>query len=416
MTLKTRGRLAVLVALLLVVGVVVVVAVSFRGGWARTMDLTLHSDRSGLVLEPGAMVVRHGVQIGTVAAIDPEGDGARIELELDRRYAGQLPAATTADITSSTLFGGKRVVLSDGVEAGAPGTVGGGDVANEENRDDDDDNATTPVRSPAVVLASGDSLTAESVTTETQTVFQSLTQVMLAVQPEKAAAVTGALAQGVRGRGEDLGQTVIALEEFTGAVNPELGSLQGSLRAGAAAADGLAAATPDLVSALGSLRVPARTVTDEAATLDVLLPAVTGVAIEGNALLEPHEQEIADVFGHLRPTAELLEYYSPAIPCFFRGADRARQLAEPASGANGYSMVLNSTLLLGVDPYRYPEDLPVVRGGGGPRCGALPERTPEDGTAPYLVTDVGMNPFERGNTEPVFDAAPLWVLLTEGIG
>ena len=415
MTAQMRGRVAVLVALLLVVGVVVVVAVSFRGGWARTMDLTLHSDRSGLVLEPGAMVVRHGVQIGEVAAIDPEGDGARIELELDRRYEGLLPAATTADITSSTLFGGKRVVLSDGVGVGGPGAVGGGGVGDEENPDDDD-NATTPAPSPVAVLASGDSLTAESVTTETQTVFQSLTQVMLAVQPEKAAAVTGALAQGVRGRGEDLGQTVVALEEFTEAVNPELGSLQGSLRAGAAAADGLAAATPDLVSALGSLRVPARTVTDQAATLDVLLPAIAGVAVEGNALLEPYEQEIADVFGYLRPTAELLEYYSPAIPCFFQGADRARQLAEPASGANGYSMVLNSTLLLGVDPYRYPEDLPVVQGSGGPRCGALPERTPEDGTAPYLVTDVGMNPFERGNTEPVFDAAPLWVLLTEGLG
>jgi phospholipid/cholesterol/gamma-HCH transport system substrate-binding protein len=347
-----------------------------------------------LVLEPGAMVVRHGVQIGTVGAVRAEGDGARIELELDRGYASALPADTTADITSSTLFGAKRVVLSGS----------GGE-------DDDDE-----VGPSAAVLASGDSLRAESVTTETQTVFQSLTEVMVAVQPEKAAAVTGALAQGVRGRGEELGQATVELSEFTGAVTPELGSLRRDLRAGAAAADGLAAATPDLVSALGGLRVPARTLTDQAATLDVLLPAIAGVAIEGNALLEPHEQEIADAFGYLRPTAELLEYYAPVLPCFFRGADRARQLAEPASGANGYSMVLNSTLLLGVDPYRYPDDLPVVRAGGGPRCGELPVRTPEDGNANYLVADVGMNPFDRGNTSPEFDAAPLWVLLTEGMG
>src|SRR5690554_2216868 len=111
------------------------------------MDLTLYSDRSGLVLEPGAMVVRHGVQIGKVAAVRPEGDGARIELELDRRYEGRLPAETTADITSSTLFGGKRVVLGDG-----------GPAATQ-------------------VLASGDTLRADSVTTETQTVFQSLSEV-----------------------------------------------------------------------------------------------------------------------------------------------------------------------------------------------------------------------------------------------
>lgn len=388
---RAKGRLTVLAALVSVVAVLVVVAVSFRGGWARTMDLTLHADRSGMVLEPGAMVMRHGVRIGTVASVHPDGDGARIELELDREYSSALPSDTTADITSSTLFGGKRVVLSD---------------------DDDDEEG----RASTAVLASGDALRAESVTTETQTVFQSLTEVMVAVQPEKAAAVTGALAQGVRGRGEELGRATVALSEFTGAVTPELGSLQRDLRAGAAAADGLAAATPDLVSALGGLRVPARTLTDQAATLDVLLPAIAGVAIEGNALLEPHEQEIADAVGYLRPTAELLEYYAPAIPCFFRGADRARQLAEPASGANGYSMVLNSTLLLGVDPYRYPDDLPVVRAGGGPRCGELPVRTPEDGNADYLVADVGMNPFDRGNTSPEFDAAPLWVLLTEGMG
>lgn len=394
-----------LAALVVVVAVLVVVVVSFRGGWARTMDLTLHADRSGLVLEPGAMVMRHGVQIGRVASVHPDGDGARVELELDREYSSALPAGTTADITSSTLFGGKRVVLSGDRD-------GDGNGDGRDGVDDDDDE----VSASNAVLASGDALGVDSVTTETQTVFQSLTEVMVAVQPEKAAAVTGALAQGVRGRGEEIGQATVELSEFTGAINPELGSLQRDLRAGAAAADGLAAATPDLISALGGLRVPARTLTDQAATLDVLLPAIAGVAIEGNALLEPHEQEIADAFGYLRPTAELLEYYAPAIPCFFRGADRARQLAEPASGANGYSMVLNSTLLLGVDPYRYPDDLPVVRGGGGPRCGALPERTPEDGNASYLVADVGMNPFERGNTSPEFDAAPLWVLLTEGMG
>lgn len=387
---RTRGRLAVAVALVLAVAVLVVVAVSFRGGWERHMELTLYSDRSGLVLEPGAMVTRHGVQVGTVDSVHPEGDGARIELELDRGYDAVLPAGTRADIASATLFGGKRVVLS--------------------GEDDDEVTAAGPV------LRSGDALTADSVTTETQTVFRSLTDVMLAVQPDKAAAVTGALAQAVRGRGERIGESAVALSEYAGAVNPELGSLARDLRAGAVAADGLADATPDLVSALGDLRVTARTVTDQAATLDVLLPAIAGVAIEGEALLGPHEQEITDAVALLRPTAELLEHYSPVLPCFFQGADRARQLAEPASGENGYSMVLNSTFLLGVDAYRYPDDLPEVAASGGPRCGELPVRTPEDGTAPYLVADVGMNPFARGNTSPELDAAPLWVLLTEGLG
>ena len=130
----------------------------------------------------------------------------------------------------------------------------------------------------------------------------------------------------------------------------------------------------------------------------------------GRRVAEPNIGKIVDVLDLLRPTASLLEEYSPVLPCFFQGADRARQLAEPASGGNGATMMLSSTLLLGVDPYEYPRNLPVVEATGGPRCGALPIVAPEETPAPYLVTDTGANPFEAGNLSPVFVPESLFEL------
>ncbi len=132
----------------------------------------------------------------------------------------------------------------------------------------------------------------------------------------------------------------------------------------------------------------------------------------GLRVVGPHTEEIVEILDLLRPTASLLDEYAPVLPCFFQGADRARQLAEPASGGNGATMMLNSSLLLGVDPYEYPRNLPVVEATGGPHCGLLPIVTPEQTPAPYLVARTGANPFERGNTSPVFVPESLFELLS----
>ena len=51
--------------------------------------------------------------------------------------------------------------------------------------------------------------------------------------------------------------------------------------------------------------------------------------------------------------------------------------ASEAKGGNGYSLVVDSGLLFGNDPYRYPDNLPIVAAKGGPGgkpgCGSLPD-------------------------------------------
>ena len=63
-----------------------------------------------------------------------------------------------------------------------------------------------------------------------------------------------------------------------------------------------------------------------------------------------------------------------------------------AIGGNGKSVIMDAALLFGDDPYRYPDNLPVVNAKGGPggkpSCGSLPDVS-KNFPVKYLVTDTG---------------------------
>ena len=61
-------------------------------------------------------------------------------------------------------------------------------------------------------------------------------------------------------------------------------------------------------------------------------------------------------------------------------------------GANGKSVILDSALLFGPDPYRYPQNLPIVGAKGGPGgkpgCGSLPD-VAKNWPVRQLITNTG---------------------------
>lgn len=373
---------------LIVVSAVVLVLVyhGFRGSFTPGVTVTVESGRTGLMLERGAMVKAHGVHIGSVSDVRRTSEGAVLELRLDPDAAARLPANVGADIRATTVFGAKYVTLTDPPSTGPVG------------------------------LPDGTVLRASSVTVETNTVFESLSGVLQAVDPAKLNSTLGSVATALRGQGEALGTALTNTEIVLDRLEPRTEVLRRDLAAAEATADIYTNATDDIMASLEHLTTTGATVVDRADDLDRLLLATVGLGDAGRRVVEPNAGPIVDVLDLLRPTASLLEEYSPVLTCFFQGADRARQLAEPASGGNGSTMMLNSTLLLGVDPYEYPRNLPVVEATGGPRCGPLPIVTADEMPAPYVVADTGMNPFEAGNTSPVFVPEDLFELLTGGAG
>jgi phospholipid/cholesterol/gamma-HCH transport system substrate-binding protein len=95
----------------------------------------------------------------------------------------------------------------------------------------------------------------------------------------------------------------------------------------------------------------------------------------------------------LEPTTNLLHKYDPTITCLLVGAKTALDKgAYEAVGGNGRTLIVDAALLLGNDPYAYPDNLPIVAAKGGPggkpSCGSLPDAT-KNFPVRYLVTDTG---------------------------
>lgn len=87
----------------------------FRGDLTPNTQLTMVAPRAGLVMDPGSKVTYNGVQIGRVSRISEITHGgkraAKVVLDITPRYVKRIPANVAADIKATTVFGNKYVAL-----------------------------------------------------------------------------------------------------------------------------------------------------------------------------------------------------------------------------------------------------------------------------------------------------------------
>src|SRR6185312_2346489 len=109
---KTAG--AVVLVIVAVVGAFIYL--QFRGDLTDKTKLTLLSPRAGLVVEPGSKGTYNGVEIGRVsgiAIVDERGTAmAKLTLDVNPRYLQYIPAKVEADIRATTVFGNKYISFS----------------------------------------------------------------------------------------------------------------------------------------------------------------------------------------------------------------------------------------------------------------------------------------------------------------
>jgi len=94
---------AILVAFL--VAAVWLTAALFTGSLKKYVDVTVTSDRSGLVMETGAKVKMRGVQVGRVSGIQGGQDPVSIRLQIYPDQVKYIPANIGAQIRATTVFG-----------------------------------------------------------------------------------------------------------------------------------------------------------------------------------------------------------------------------------------------------------------------------------------------------------------------
>lgn len=358
--ISTRWWPLVLIAV--IAALAFVTAASFNGTFRSYVPATLVSARSGLVMETGAKVKLRGVDVGRVGQISGGQGAAVLKLELDPSQIRYIPANVGAKIDVTTVFGAKFVDL------------------------------VYPEHPSPKPLAAGAVLHSSNVTTEVNTVLENVVNLLEMIDPLKLNAVLTAVAEAVRGRGKRIGAAITDLSEVLTALNDRDGEFRQDIRALQRIGDTYGAVAQDILAILDGTTTTSRTVVEHKTALDSLLLDAIGLSEAGVDLLAPNRQNFVAAINSLEPTTNLLNMYSPEYACTFEGASWLIDHSDPVFGGDGRTFVVDVALLLGNDPYVFPDNLPVVKAKGGPGgkpgCGSLPDAT-KNFPVRQLITDTG---------------------------
>jgi phospholipid/cholesterol/gamma-HCH transport system substrate-binding protein len=336
----------------------------FAGTFRSYVPVTLTSDRSGLVLETNAKVKMRGVQVGRVSHINGGKNTVSLRLEIDPDQIRYIPANVRAQIQATTAFGAKFVDL-------------------------------VPPKNPSPArLAAGAVLQSTNVSTEVNTVFENLVDLLNMVDPAKLNAVLTAVADAVRGQGERIGEATTDLNQVLLALNARNDTIRQDWRSFKNFNDTYSAAAQNILTVLNAASTTSTTVVNHSTALDTLLLNVIGFSKAGTNLLGTSRDNLVASVNTLEPTTNLLLKYNPEYTCLLQGATWFLNNGGYSAwaGADGRTIQLDVALLLGTDPYVYPDNLPIVAAEGGPGgkpgCGSLPDPT-KNFPVRQLVTNTG---------------------------
>ncbi len=327
------------------------------------------------------------------------------------RYLKLIPSNVNADIKATTVFGGKYVSL------------------------------TTPAHPSPQKISSHTVIDARSVTTEINTLFQTITSIAEKVDPVKLNLTLSAAAQSLSGLGEKFGQSVVNANALLDDVNPRMPQARKDIQGLAALGDTYADASPDLFDFLNNAVITSRTINAQQKDLDRALLSAAGFGNTGAELFTKGGPYLARGAHDLVPTAQLLDTYSPEIYCLMRNEHDALPATGAAEGGfNGYSLNMNTEALSGLglianpvsavpviasmvggivgvvggapNPYIYPENLPRVnaRGGPGGAPGCWQKITRDLWPAPELIMDTGNSiaPYNHLDTGSPYALEYVW--------
>ncbi|MGE0220434.1 MAG: MCE family protein [Mycolicibacterium sp.] len=346
-----------------IIAIAVVCSALFAGSFRTFVPVTLVSERSGLVMEAGAKVRMRGVDVGRVGDISAGHGPVRLQLQIDPGKIAHIPANVEAEIKATTVFGAKYVEL------------------------------VAPADPSPRRLAAGAIVQSRNVSTEVNTVFQNLVGVLRKVDVAKLNATLSSVADSVRGQGERIGEATTGANEVLQAVTARMDTLGQNWRSFDGFNETYADAAQNILDTLDAGSATATTVSSHAADLDVLLLNTIGLADAGISLLAPNKDTMVAAVNTAKPTTDLLMKYNPVYTCMLVGAKWFLDNGGyEMIGGNGRSLVVDAGLLLGDDPYRYPENLPLVAAKGGPggkpSCGSLPDVT-KNFPVRQLITNTG---------------------------
>ncbi len=310
--------------------------------------VTLEADRAGLQLAVYGDVRYNGVLVGQIRDIEQDGDRAVITLGLEPGSAALMPKDVDASILPTTLFGRKFVSLD------AP--AGKGEIGIPDGMVIPEDRVTTTV--------------------ELGRVLSRLYPLLRTVRPVDLSATLSALATALNGRGDQVGDTLVKLDDYVTDFNTRLPTLEEDLRLLASVAQTYNVSAPDLLTILANLTVTSRTVVDQKQEIPQLFDSLTSVAGTGTRILRKNEVNAVKAVKLSEPVLGVLEKYSPEFECLLRGIAVYKPILEKTFEGGKVKQFVEFP-----NPQHRAydkRDLPAYKDKRGPRCYGMPDNYPRD--------------------------------------
>ena len=308
--------------------------------------VTLYTGSVGNEMHPGAQVMVRGVQVGEVRQVSADGSGARLLLAIQPSELPRLPANLTAEMLPTTLFGQRYVDL------------------------------VLPARPSAATLASGSVIrqdrSADGI--ELERVLNNLLPMLAAVQPEKLSLTLTAIAQGLSGRGAELGKTLVTLNSYLRQMTPQLPELDTDIRLLAGLAKTYTQASPAILQALSDFGVTGQTIATQSSAFNALLVNITTASDDLKSFLDANSPNIIGLSANSLPTLAILARYAPEFGCTLRDLAAFVPEINKVLGAGTNQPGLHVQVIVQPSPGKYEagKDTPVYGDNLGPHCYPVP--------------------------------------------
>ena len=343
---KGRRRLAGL-AFLVVIALLAWLSVAlYDKTFTPAAMVTLYTGSAGNEMHPGAQVMVRGVQVGEVRQVSANGSGAKLELAIQPGALHGLPANVSAEMLPTTLFGERYVDL------------------------------IVPVRRSVRTLADGSVIRQDrsSDALELQSVLNNLLPMLKAVQPDKLSLTLTAIAQGLSGRGENLGHTLVTLNAYLRDITPQLPALDSDIRLLAGLTKTYTNAAPSIVAALNDFAVTGQTIATQRADFAALLANLTSTSDDLRAFLDANSGNMIRLSADSLPTLRILAAYAPEFPCTLRSLAQFVPKIDKVLGAGTKQPGLHVKVVVLPSPGKYlpSRDTPAYGDNLGPHCYSVP--------------------------------------------
>ncbi|MDT0307950.1 MCE family protein [Streptomyces sp. DSM 44917] len=343
---KVRQRLAGVLFLAIPILLVWLSIAIYNNTFTESVTVVVETGTAGNEMRPTADVKMRGVIIGEVREVEANGEGARLTLALQPDEVDRIPADVAAQLLPTTLFGERYVALVPPGDSTAGERLAEGDVITED-------------RSSNAV--------------EVNETLDNMLPMLNALQPQRLSAILTAMSQALDGRGTDLGETIVRLDQQLEEINPTLPALNEDISRLVEVTNLYADVDPDLLDALEDFTTTSATVADLRDNLGTLYASVTTVSRDLDAFLTQNQSNIIRLAETSRPTMELIARYSPAFPCTFRTLADFVPVMDRALGAGTDEPGVHINVQVVQPRGSYgPGDTPGYGGGGGPQCYGVP--------------------------------------------